>query len=116
MKRRFEPVLEAVLVACEVPESLARQLPEQFRELAEPFGDLLASDSERYYFYAILEGLAAKGRKNLESIAYAHASDRQMYQVFVGQRDWDHQPMLNLLAQQVGKKFGNENAVIAPKK
>jgi len=112
MERRFGPVLEAALAACEVPESLSVCLPEQFRELAAPFGDLLASDSERYYFHAILEGLAAKGRKNLESIAYAHDCDRQMYQVFTGQRDWDHQPMLNLLAQQVGKQFGSKDAAI----
>ncbi|MCL2118767.1 MAG: hypothetical protein FWH27_10115 [Planctomycetaceae bacterium] len=103
MERRFDPVLEAALASCEVPESLSGLLPERFRSLAEPFGDLLASDSKRYDFHAILEGLAAKGRKNLESIAYAHDSDRQMYQVFVGQRDWDHQPMLDLIAQQVGK-------------
>jgi len=64
MKRRFEPILDAALVACEVPESLARQLPERFRELVTPFGDLLASDSERYYFYAILEGLAAKRNRD----------------------------------------------------
>ena len=112
MERRFEPILEKALAACEVPESLSGLLPERFRELVTPFGDLLASDSERYYFYAILEGLAAKGRKNLESIAYAHGSDRQMYQVFAGQRDWDHQPMLDLLAQQVGKQFGNKDAAI----
>jgi SRSO17 transposase len=112
MERRFGPILDVAKAACVVPESLLGRLPGQFRELVAPFGDLLASDSERYYFHAILEGLAAVGRKNLESIAYAHDCDRQMYQVFVGQREWDHQPLLNLLAQQVGQQFGSKDAVI----
>ena len=30
--------------------------------LVAPFGDLLASDSERYYFHATMEGLAAVAR------------------------------------------------------
>jgi len=47
---------------------LTVQNTRRFREHATPFGDTLASDSERYYFHATLEGLAATGRKNLESI------------------------------------------------
>jgi hypothetical protein len=120
MDRRFGLPTTAELATCNVPPELSATLPKRFRELADPFGDLLESDTDRYYFHAVLEGLAADNftgtpRKN-ESIAYAHDSDRQMYQVFVGQKDWDHQPMLNLLAKQVGEKIGDKNAVIAPKK
>jgi SRSO17 transposase len=95
-----------------VPPELSAPLPQRFRELATPFGDLLESDTDRYYFHAILEGLVSTGRKNLESIAYAHHHDRQMYQHFVGLKKWAYQPMLNLLAQQVGERFGGEKAVI----
>jgi SRSO17 transposase len=112
MERRFGLPTATDLAACDVPPELSAVLPTRFRELATPFADLLESDTERYYFHAVLEGLAADGRKNLESIAYAHHHDRQMYQVFVGQKSWDHQPMLNLLAKQVGEQFGDENAVI----
>jgi len=112
MERRFDPPAAADFAACHVPTELSATLPKRFRALATPFGDLLESDPERYYFHAVLEGLAAEGKKNLEAIAYAHDHDRQMYQVFVGQKSWDHQPMLNLLAQQVGEKIGDENAVI----
>ena len=112
MERRFVPPTPADFAACHVPTELSATLPKRFRALATPFGDLLESDPERYYFHAVLEGLAAEGKKNLEAIAYAHDHDRQMYQVFVGQKEWDHHPMLNLLAQQVGEQFGDENAVI----
>jgi len=112
MERRYGQPTPAEIAACHVPTELSADLPKRFRELATPFGDLLESDSERYYFHAILEGLAAEGKKNLESIAYTHDADRQMYQVFVGQKEWDHQPMLNLLAKQVGAKFGSPDAVL----
>jgi len=112
MERRFCSRMTEKQAACHVSPELSSTLPKRFRELATPFGDLLESDHHRYYFHAVLEGLAATGRKNLESIAYAHDHDRQMYQVFVGQKEWDHQPMLNLLAQQVGQQFGDENAVL----
>jgi len=112
MERRFGKPNSEELAACHVPTELSANLPKRFRELATPFGGLLESDTERYYFHALLEGLAAQGRKNLESIAYAHDHDRQMYQVFVGQKEWKHQPMLNLLAKQVGTEIGSSDAVI----
>jgi SRSO17 transposase len=112
MERRFGFPTAAALAACSVPLEFGDILPQHFRELAPPFGDLLESANDRYYFHAILEGLAAHGRKNLESIAYSHNHDRQMYQNFVGLKTWDYQPMLNLLAQQVGEQLGDNNAVI----
>jgi len=112
MERRYGKPSAEDFAACEVPPELAEQLPKRFRELATPFGDLLESDTDRYYFHAVLEGLAADGRKNLESIAYAHDHDRQMYQIFVGQKSWDYQSMLNLLAKQVGTEIGSDDAVI----
>ena len=69
MERRYEPPTTEDFAACEVSPELSEPFPKQFRELATPFGDLLDTDSQRYYFHAVLEGLAAHGRKNLESIA-----------------------------------------------
>jgi len=112
MERRFDVPTAEELAQCDVPVALSAPLPERFRHFATPFGDLLESDSDRYYFYAILEGLVSTGRKNLESIAYSHHHDRQMYQNFVGLKKWAYQPLLNLLAQQVGKRFGSEHAAI----
>jgi len=112
MGRRFDLPTAEEFAACAVPPELSESLPQQFRTRAAPFGDLLDSDSERYYFHAILEGLAAHGRKNLEAIAYAHNHDRQMYQNFVGLKTWAYQPMLNLLTQQVGEQIGDANAVL----
>jgi len=112
MERRFCAPTADDFAACQVSPELSVALPKRFRELASPFGDLLETDNQRYYFHAVLEGLVADGRKNLESIAYAHDHDRQMYQVFVGQKSWDHQSLLNLLAKQVGAKFGSQDAVL----
>ena len=84
MERRFSFPTAEELAQCDVPPELSATLPSRFRHFATPFGDLLESVSDRYYFYAILEGLVSTGRKNLESIAYSHNHDRQMYQNFVG--------------------------------
>lgn len=112
MDRRYTPPTVADFAACQVPPTLPEDIQQRFREIAASFSYLLRTDNERYYFHAILDGLAAKGAKNLEAIAYSHDHDRQMYQVFVGQNPWDHQPMLQELARQVGEQFGNKDAVL----
>lgn len=112
MDRRFGQPASSEVSACYVSPEHSLSFPQRFRDLSSPFGDFLESDTDRYYFHAVLEGLAAEGKKNVESIAYSHGHDRQMYQVFVGQKTWDYQSMLNLLAQQVGVSFGDKNAVL----
>ena len=54
MERRYGQPASAEIAACHVPTELSADLPKRFRELASPFGDLLESDSERYYFHAIV--------------------------------------------------------------
>ena len=51
-------------------------------------------------------------RKNTESIAYRHDQDRKDLQHFIGQSNWDHQPLIRELARQVGGELGRGDAVL----
>ncbi len=51
-------------------------------------------------------------RKNAEAIAYRHDQDRQGLQTFIGTAPWDHKPVLEELARQVGQQLGESDGVI----
>ena len=51
-------------------------------------------------------------RKNIESIAYGHDQDRRGLQRFIGSVPWDHRPLLEELARQVGSELGEDDGVI----
>jgi len=60
-----------------------------------------------------MTGLLSKlERKTGEAIAYLHDQERQALQKFVGFVAWDHRPMLDTLARQVGDQLGGPDAVI----
>jgi hypothetical protein len=53
------------------------------------------------------EGSAAEAhRVDCLSPAYRHDQDRKDLQHFIGQSPWDHRPLLQELARQVGQKLG----------
>src|SRR5262249_23098282 len=51
-------------------------------------------------------------RKNAESIAYRYDLDRQVIQRFLGEVDWDHDPLIEELARQVAGAIGRPDAVL----
>ena len=59
-----------------------------------------------------LQGLLSDvERKNAETIAYRHDEDRQGLQTFIGTAPWDHRPLLDELARQVGRELGEPDGV-----
>jgi SRSO17 transposase len=48
----------------------------------------------------------------VESIAYRHDQERVNLQRFIGVAPWDHQPLLEELAQRVGGEIGEDDGVI----
>jgi SRSO17 transposase len=48
----------------------------------------------------------------MEMIAYLHDQDRQPIQKFIGQVAWDHRPLLDELASQVGAELGEADGVL----
>jgi SRSO17 transposase len=80
---------------------------------SQPFVSTLGRVEIKKHAHEYLEGLLSDlERKNVESIAYQHDQDRQGLQRFVGVADWDHAPMVDILADEIGQTLGEEDGVI----
>ena len=113
MDRRYETRKQEILDEAEIKPEVANGMLKRLEQFAEPFVDSLgrreARQNARVYMSGLLSDLE---RKNVESIAYRHDQDRRGLQRFIGESPWDHQPLLEELAQQVGVELGEEDGVI----
>lgn len=113
MERRFELRKEAMLAECEVAPQVFRDALERLAKFIEPFAELLTQPAQRQHTTDYVSGLVSDvERKNVESIAYSHDQDRRNLQHFIGGAEWDHQPLMNELARQVGDELGEDDGVI----
>lgn len=113
MERRFRVRLGELLSDAEVHPGLLRGMAPRLEGFLRPFVESLGSDAQRRNATGYVEGLLSNlGAKTAESIAYLHDRDRQGLQKFIGQADWDHQPVLAELARQVGVELGEPDGVL----
>jgi SRSO17 transposase len=113
MERRFRLRLDELLDDAEVPPGLLRGVLPRLEAFLQPFLDSLRSAPQqtnaRHYVQGLLSDLPSK---DAESIAYLHDRERQGLQKFLGQADWDHQPLLTELVRQVGAELGESDGVL----
>ena len=113
MERRYEVRLEQMLAQAEVSPELMRGLLKRLETFAEPFANSLTGSQQRRHAAEYMTGLLSKlERKTGEAIAYLHDQERQGLQKFVGEVPWDHKPLLDILAHQVGRDLGEPDAVL----
>lgn len=113
MERRFALRKEAMLAECEVPPQVFRGVVDRLVHFVEPFAKLLSQPAQRRHTEDYLTGLVSDlDRKNVESIAYHHDQDRRNLQHFIGCAEWDHAPLMNELARQVGEELGEDDGVL----
>lgn len=113
MERRFELRKEALLAEAEVEAGLFRGTLERLQAFIEPFADRLWRTEQAVHAREFVAGLISDlDRKNCESIAYRHDQDRKNLQHFIGQAEWDHQPLFEELARQVGQTLGRPDGVL----
>ncbi len=113
MERRYELRLEQMLAQAEVSPELMRDLLKRLDAFARPFATSLAAPQQQRHAAEYMAGLLSKlERKTGEAIAYLHDQERQGLQKFVGHVPWDHKPLLETLARQVGEDLGAADAVI----
>src|SRR3954471_11933926 len=113
MDPRFESRKEKLLADCQVPPAAFRGAIRRLEAFAEPFIAAMPSPESQEYSRIYLAGLLSDlPRKNAEAIAYRNDLDRQRIQEFIGDSDWDRDPMRDELARQVGREIGRPDGVI----
>lgn len=113
MEPRFERRKEQLLAGCQVPPTLFRGVMSRLEDFARPFAASLPSPESRTHSHTYLAGLLSDvERKNAESIAYRYDLDRQVIQRFLGEVDWDHEPLIDELNRQVAATVGRADAVL----
>jgi SRSO17 transposase len=113
MERRFRVRLGELLDDAKVPPGLLRGAATRLAGFVRPFAESLGSDARRRNATRYVQGLLSNlGAKNVEAIAYLHDGERQGLQKFIGQADWDHRPLLDELARQVGAELGEPDGVL----
>jgi SRSO17 transposase len=113
MEVSFEQRKREMLAECAVEGEELAAVTERLAAFVEPFAESLATREQREYACDYVVGLSSHlERKNVESIAYYHEQDRQALQRFIGSAAWDHRPLLDKLARQVGQELGEADGVL----
>jgi len=113
MERRFRVRLDELLNDARVQPSLLRGVLPRLDSFLQPFVEALHSTEQQTNAKQYVQGLLSDLKsKDAESIAYLHDRDRQGLQKFIGQAEWDHQPLLTELVRQVGVELGEDDGVM----
>jgi len=113
MERRFEVRMEELMRECEVPEAVFDGLEDRLREFVGPFAVRLRRREQAEHAQTYVAGLLSQlQEKNVESIAYFHDQERWTLQHFIGGSPWDHEPLIDELARQVGEELGEAEGVL----
>src|SRR5580700_514866 len=113
MERRFRVRLDELLDDAQVHPGLLRGVLPRLESFLQPFVDILQSPERRTNAKHYVQGLLSDlDGKDVESIAYLHDRERQGLQKFIGQAEWDHQPLLTELVRQVGAELGEAGGVL----
>ena len=113
MERRYRVRLDELLADAQVRPGLLRGLLPRLETFLEPFAESLCCPEQRTNAHHYVSGLLSDLKsKDAESIAYLCDRERQGLQKFIGQADWDHQPIVAELARQVGQRLGEAGGVL----
>lgn len=113
MERRFEVRKRQILKEAEVKPQVSKGMLKRLKKFSEPFVASLRRLEPREHAQVYITGLLSDlERKNTESIAYIHDQERVNLQRFIGSATWEHQPLLEELACQVGSELGEDDGVI----
>lgn len=85
----------------------------RLQSFLQPFVAALPTPEQHTNATHYVEGLLSDlDSKDAESIAYLHDRERQGLQKFIGQVEWDYQPLLTELVRHVGTVLGAAAAVL----
>ncbi len=113
MERRFDSRLDELLGDAHVSPDLLRGMLPRLMDFVDPFVEHFSAPEYRRHVAEYITGLISRlERKTAEGIAYLHDQSRQGIQKLIGEVDWDYQPMLITLADQVGRELGEPDGII----
>ena len=113
MERRFRVRFDELLKDAEVGPSLLQGTIPRLEAFLQPFVESLHSTAQQTNAQKYVMGLLSDlDSKDVESIAYLHDQDRQGLQKFIGQAEWDHEPLLTELNRQVAAELGEADGVL----
>ena len=113
MERRFEVRKQEILKEADIQPQAVNGMLKRLEQFAQPFiasfGRREPKENAQMYMCGLLSDLE---RKNIESIAYRYDRDRGALQKFIGTAPWDHQPLQQELARQIGIEIGEDEILI----
>ena len=113
MEQRFEIRKREILKEADIKPAVVDGMLKRLEQFAQPFivslGRREPKENAQMYLCGLLSDLE---RKNIESIAYRYDRERRALQRFIGFPSWDHQPLQQELARQVGAELGEDDGVI----
>jgi len=113
MERRFEARLGEMLADAEVVPEILEGMLTRLEAFVEPFAESLDEPAQRRHTLEYITGLISDlEHKTGEGIAYLHDQERQGIQKFIGPVPWCYRPLFATLADQVGERWGEADAVI----
>ena len=100
------------MAQAEVPPESVDGLPARLEAFVPPFAATLPRVWRGRVPESLTGLLSALEHKTAEGIASLFDRDRQPFQRSLGQSEWDHGPLRELLAMQVGDRLGEVDAVV----
>ena len=113
MAKRYTIATESILEGCLVTPDVYEGILQRFETFVAPFIKHLHQRTQRQKAIDYMKGLLSDvERKNVESIAYHHGTDRQPLQKFIGQVEWDDEVILDKLVKRVAREIGTQNGIL----
>jgi len=113
MEKRFETRKREIEQDAAIDKKDLAGAARRLDQLLAPFFEPLPRSETRENASMYVQGLLSDlDRKNIESIAYRFGQDRRHLQYFIGASSWDHHLILDRIAQQVGKLYGESDGII----
>ena len=113
MEQRFEVRKQEILKETDIQPQVVHGMLKRLEQFSKPFMASLGRPEPKVNAHTYISGLLSDlERKNVESIAYRYDQDRRALQRFIGLAPWNHQPLQQELARQVGVEIGEEDGVI----
>lgn len=113
MQKRYTLVSDSILDGCLITPDVYEGVLERFETFVAPFIKHLHKRVQQQKAIDYMKGLLSDvERKNVESIAYLHGTDRQPLQNFIGQVEWDDAVILDKLVRRVASEIGTQNGIL----